>query len=65
MSNTFNKKTNNEGRELVVNSIKWARNQPGGTLSMVDNFINLLNKEKFLNLRKATFQYVAGAGTWM
>lgn len=62
MANTFNKKTYNEGRELVVNSIKWARNQPGGTLSMADNFINLLNKEKFLNLRKATFQYVAGAG---
>lgn len=62
MSNLLKKEEKTLGRNAVVEAIQWAQKQPGGTLAMVDKFINLLDKNKFLDKRKGSFQHVVGAG---
>ena len=62
VANTFDKTGNDEGRKAVVSSIQWAQTQPGGILGMIDKYVNLLDQNNFLNLRKGTFQYIVGAG---
>ena len=47
----------------MINSIKWSKGQLGGTIAMIDEYINLLDKDKFLNIRKAAFNYIVGVGT--
>ncbi|KAK8857797.1 hypothetical protein M9Y10_016210 [Tritrichomonas musculus] len=59
MSTTFD---NCNGRESVINAVKWARSQPGGTFQCVDQFVLLLPQEQFINKRKGTFVHVLGAG---
>ena len=63
ITNTFHKKNKAEGRESMINSIKWSKGQLGGTIAMIDEYINLLDKDKFLNIRKAAFNYIVGVGT--
>lgn len=62
MANAFKKSDTNEGRQAVIESIQWAKSQAGGLIAMVDKYVNLLHKEKFLDLRKGTFVHVVGAG---
>lgn len=59
MENTF---VDCVGRNAVIESVKWARSQAGGTIGMVDKFVSLLDHENFLNKRKAEFVHILGAG---
>lgn len=56
MGNTFEK----EGKEAVNNCIQWAKDQ--GTLQMVDDYVELLNQDNYLEIRKASFEYICGVG---
>lgn len=50
------------GRISVVNAVNWARNQPNGTLGMVDKFVSLLDENEFLSKRRASFRFIVSAG---
>ena len=45
ISNTFNLENRVKGREAVINLIIWSKEQPGGTLAVVDEYINLLDTD--------------------
>lgn len=58
IENVFKK----QGCLSVIESIDWARKQSGGIIKMVDKFVLLLDKNNFLDKRKAEFNHIVGAG---
>ena len=50
-----------EGKKIVFDSIKWAKDQPGGVMECVNTFISQIDKQ-FLDARKGTFLYICNAG---